>query len=175
MLFRSDAFGRIDILVNGAVVHVVKPFTEITPEEWRKTISVVLDGAFYCTQACIPEMLKVGGGTVINMGGAAGHLPLWRRAPTSAAKAGLAGLTRALAQEFAGQNINVNCVAPGPVNTERSTPLTFDMKQIPSGRFAEISEVTALIRLLCGAQGRDRKSTRLNSSHTDISRMPSSA
>ena len=79
---------------------------------------------------------------------------LRRRAPTSAAKAGLAGLTRALAQEFAGQNINVNCVAPGPVNTERSTPLTFDMKQIPSGRFAEISEVTALVRLLCGAQGR---------------------
>ena len=61
---------------------------------------------------------------------------------------------RGLAQEFAAQNINVNCVAPGPVNTERSTPLTFDMKQIPSGRFAEISEVTALIRLLCGAQGR---------------------
>ena len=63
-------------------------------------------------------------------------------------------VTRALAQEFAEHNINVNCVAPGPVNTERSTPLTFDMKQIPSGRFAEISEVTALIRLLCGAQGR---------------------
>mgnify|MGYP003346280904 CR=1 FL=1 len=84
-----EAFGRIDILVNGAVVHVVKPFVEITPEEWRKTIAVVLDGAFYCTQACIPEMLKAGGGTVINMGGAAGHLPLWRRAPTSAAKAGL--------------------------------------------------------------------------------------
>ena len=64
------------------------------------------------------------------------------------------GLTRALAQEFAAQNINVNCVAPGPVNTERSTPLTFDMKQIPTGRFAEISEVTALVHLLCGAQGR---------------------
>jgi 3-oxoacyl-[acyl-carrier protein] reductase len=149
-----EAFGRIDMLVNGAVIHVVKPFLEITPEEWRKTIAVVLDGAFHCTQACLPEMLKAGGGTVINMGGAAGHLPLWRRAPTSAAKAGLAGLTRALAQEFAEHNINVNCVAPGPVNTQRSTPLTFDMKQIPLGRFAEISEVTALIRLLCGAQGR---------------------
>ncbi len=149
-----EAFGRIDILVNGAVVHVVKPFLEITPEEWHKTIAVVLDGAFHCTQACLPEMLKAGGGSVINMGGAAGHLPLWRRAPTSAAKAGLAGLTRALAQEFAAHNINVNCVAPGPVNTERSTPLTFDMKQIPAGRFAEIGEVTAMIKLLCGAQGR---------------------
>jgi 3-oxoacyl-[acyl-carrier protein] reductase len=149
-----DAFGRVDILVNGAVVHVVKPFLEITPEEWRKTIAVVLDGAFHCTQACLPEMIKAGGGSIINMGGAAGHLPLWQRAPTSAAKAGLAGLTRALAQEFAAHNINVNCVAPGPVNTVRSTPLSFDMKQIPLGRFAEISEVTALIKLLCGANGR---------------------
>lgn len=149
-----DAFGRIDILVNGAVVHVVKPFLEITPEEWRKTIAVVLDGAFYCTQACLPEMIKAGGGSVVNMGGAAGHLPLWRRAPTSAAKAGLAGLTRALAQEFAEHNINVNCVAPGPVDTQRSTPLTFDMKQIPLGRFADIAEVTAMIRHMCGARGR---------------------
>ena len=150
----TDAFGRIDMLVNGAVVHVVKPFLEITPEEWRRTISVVLDGAFHCTQACLPTMLKAGGGSVINMGGAAGHLPLWQRAPTSAAKAGLAGFTRALAQEFAEHNINVNCVAPGPVKTQRSTPLTFDMKKIPLGRFAEISEVTAMIKLLCGAQGR---------------------
>jgi len=149
-----DTFGRIDILVNGAVVHVVKPFIDITPEEWRKTVAVVLDGAFYCTQACLPEIIKAGGGSIINMGGAAGHLPLWRRAPTAAAKAGLAGLTRALADEFAPHNINVNCVAPGPVNTVRSTPLTFDMKQIPLGRFAEITEVTAMIRLLCGAQGR---------------------
>jgi len=149
-----EAFGRIDMLVNGAVVHVVKPFLEITPEEWRKTIATVIDSAFYCTQACLPEIIKAGGGSVINMGGAAGHLPLWHRAPTAAAKAGLAGLTRALADEFAVHNINVNCVAPGPVNTVRTTPLTFDMKQIPLGRFAEISDVTAMIKLLCSANGR---------------------
>jgi 3-oxoacyl-[acyl-carrier protein] reductase len=149
-----DAFGRIDMLVNGAVVHVVKPFLELTPADWRKTLDVVLDGAFHCAQACLPELIKAGGGSIVNMGGAAGHLPLWRRAPTAAAKAGLAGLTRALAQEFAAHNINVNCVAPGPVNTVRSTPLTFDMKNIPLGRFAEITEVTAMIRLLCGVNGR---------------------
>jgi 3-oxoacyl-[acyl-carrier protein] reductase len=149
-----DAFGRLDILVNGAVIHVVKPFLEITPEEWRKTIAVVLDGAFYCSQACLPEMIKAGGGSIVNMGGAAGHLPLWQRAPTSAAKAGLAGLTRALAQEFAAHNININCVAPGPVDTVRSTPLTFDMKKIPMERFAAIGDVTAMIKLLCGASGR---------------------
>lgn len=149
-----DQFGRIDILVNGAVVHAVKPFLELSAEEWRKTVAVVLDGAFHCTQACLPEIIKAGGGSIINMGGAAGHLPLRHRAPTAAAKAGLAGLTRALAQEFAAHNINVNCVAPGPVNTVRSTPLTFDMKQIPLGRFAEIAEVTALIKLLCSANGR---------------------
>ena len=149
-----EAFGRIDILVNGAVVHVVKPFLDITPAEWRKTLDIVLDGAFHCAQACLPHMLAAGGGSIVNMGGAAGHLPLWRRAPTAAAKAGLAGFTRALAQEFAAQNINVNCVAPGPVDTHRSTPLTFDMKQIPFGRFAAIDEVNAMVKLLCSKEGR---------------------
>ncbi len=149
-----DTFGRLDILVNNAVAHSVKPFQELSFDDWRHTLAVILDGTFHCTQACVPEIIKSGGGSIINMGGAFGHMPLPGRAATSAAKAGLAGLTRALALELAAHNINVNYVAPGPANTVRETPFQFDMKRIPLGRFAEPSEVVAMVKLLCSADGR---------------------
>ncbi len=149
-----DTFGRLDILVNNAVAHSVKPFQELSFDDWRHTMAVILDGTFHCTQACVPEIIKSGGGSIINMGGAFAHMPLPGRAATSAAKAGLAGLTRALALELAAHNINVNYVAPGPANTVRETPFQFDMKRIPLGRFAEPSEVVAMVKLLCSADGR---------------------
>jgi len=147
-------FGRLDVLVNNAVVHAAKPFLELSFEEWRKTMTVTLDGAFHVTQAALPAMIKAGGGSIVNMGGLFGHAPIANRAPTAASKAGLAGLTRALAVELAGHNINVNCVSPGPSNTVRTTPLQFDLKRIPMGRFAEPSEIVATVLLLCGGEGR---------------------
>ena len=149
-----DRFGRLDILVNNAVVHAAKPFLELSFEDWRGPLAVTLDGAFHVTQAAVPAMIRAGGGSIINMGGLFAHAPIPNRAPTAASKAGLAGLTRALAVEFAAHNINVNCVAPGPSNTVRTTPLQFDMKRIPMGRFAEASEVVATIMMLCGRDGR---------------------
>ena len=147
-------FGRLDILVNNAVVHAGKPFLELSFEEWHKTMSVTLDGTFHVTQAALPAMIRAGGGSIVNMGGLFGHAPIPNRAPTAASKAGLAGLTRALAVELAGHNINVNCVAPGPSNTIRTTPLQFDTKRIPMGRFAEANEIVATVMMLCGADGR---------------------
>jgi 3-oxoacyl-[acyl-carrier protein] reductase len=149
-----DTFGRLDILINNAVSHSVKAFQELGIEDWRRTMAVILDGTFHCTQACVPHMVGCGGGSIINMGGAFGHMPHPGRAATSAAKAGLAGLTRALALELAAHNINVNYVSPGPANTLRETPLQFDMKRIPLGRLAEPSEVVAMVKLLCSPQGR---------------------
>jgi 3-oxoacyl-[acyl-carrier protein] reductase len=147
-------FGRLDILVNNAVVHVAKPFLELSFEEWRGPMTVTLDGAFHVTQAALPAMIRSGGGSIINMGGLFGHAPIPNRAPTAASKAGLAGLTRALAAELAAHNINVNCVAPGPANTVRTTPLQFDMKRIPMGRFGEASEIVSTVLMLCGRDGR---------------------
>jgi len=147
-------FGRLDILVNNAVVHADKPFLNLSFEEWRKTMTVTLDGAFHVTQSALPAIIKAGGGSIVNMGGLMGHMPIPNRAPTAASKAGLAGLTRALAAEFAAHKINVNCVAPGPSNTVRTTPFSFDLKRIPMGRFAEPSEIVATVLLLCGAEGR---------------------
>ena len=147
-------FGRLDILVNNAVIHAAKPFLELSFEEWRGTMTVTLDGAFHVTQAALPAMIRVGGGSIVNMGGLMAHSPIANRAPTAASKAGLAGLTRALAVELAAHNINVNCVAPGPANTVRTTPFTFDMKRIPMGRFAEANEIVATVLMLCGNDGR---------------------
>lgn len=150
----AERFGRLDILVNNAVTHATKPFLELSFEEWRAPVTVTLDGAFHCTQAALPALIKAGGGSIINMGGLFGHMPIPNRAPTGAAKAGLAGLTRALALELAKHNINVNYVAPGPANTLRDHPFKFDMTRIPFGRFAEPSEVVATVMMLCGTNGR---------------------
>jgi 3-oxoacyl-[acyl-carrier protein] reductase len=149
-----DAYGRIDILVNNAVSHGTKPFRDLTGEDWRHTLAVTLDGAFNCIQACVPHMIARGGGSIVNIGGSFGHKGSPGRAATAAAKAGLAGLTRALAVEFAAHNINVNDVAPGPVNTLRKVPARIKPESIPLGRFAEPAEVAAMVRLLCSPEGR---------------------
>ena len=150
----AQELGRIDILVNNAVAHGSTSFEEFTVDAWENTIAVTLHGAFHCTQACLPHLVKAGGGTIVNMGGAFGHRPSAGRSATSAAKAGLAGMTRALAHELAEKNINVNYVAPGPVNTVREIPARIDVSTIPMGRFAEIGEVTAVVRMLCMPRGR---------------------
>jgi len=149
-----ERFGRLDILINNAVIHAAKPFLELSFEEWRGPMTVTLDGAFHVTQAAVPAIIRVGGGSIINMGGLFAHAPIANRAPTAASKAGLAGLTRALAVELAAHNINVNCVAPGPANTVRTTPLQFDMRRIPMGRFAEPNEIVQTVLMLCGRDGR---------------------
>jgi 3-oxoacyl-[acyl-carrier protein] reductase len=147
-------FGRLDILINNAVAHGYTAFDEMSFETWERTLAVTLHGAFHCAQACVPHFVRAGGGTIVNMGGMFGHKPHAGRAATSAAKAGLAGFTRALALELAPRNINVNYVSPGPVNTVREIAARVDASSIPFGRFAEIDEVTALVRLLCSAKGR---------------------
>lgn len=147
-------WGRIDILVNNANTHGVKAFEDLTLEDWRRTVTVALEAPFLCMKACYPLMIRQGGGTIVNIGGSAGHMPYDGRVPVSAAKAGLAGMTRAMAYEGAKHGITVNCIAPGPVNTVRSVPSKSDPKRIPLQRFAEVDEVAHLVRMLCAPKGR---------------------
>ncbi|MCE2945635.1 MAG: SDR family NAD(P)-dependent oxidoreductase [bacterium] len=147
-------WGRIDILVNNANTHGVKAFEDLTLEDWRRTVTVALEAPFLCMKACYPLMIRQGGGTIVNIGGSAGHMPYDGRVPVSAAKAGLAGMTRAMAYEGAKHGITVNCIAPGPVNTVRSVPSKSDPKRIPLQRFAEADEVAHLVRMLCAPKGR---------------------
>lgn len=152
-------FGRIDALVNNAAVRMETPFGEIKLEDWRKVISIVLDGAFLCTQACAPHMAKAGGGTVINIGGLTGHRGASGRAHVIAGKAGLAGMTKAVALDLAPQYITVNCVVPGTIATERGLPGVPERPAHraappPIGRRGEAEEVAAMVRMLCGPDAR---------------------
>ncbi|HYL90110.1 MAG TPA: 3-oxoacyl-ACP reductase family protein [Burkholderiales bacterium] len=152
-------FGRIDALVNNAAVRMETPFGEIKLEDWRKVISIVLDGAFLCTQACVPHMAKAGDGTVINIGGLTGHRGATGRAHVIAAKAGLAGMTKALALDLAPQRITVNCVVPGTIESQRGLPGAPERPAHraappPIGRRGEPEEIAAMVRMLCGPDAR---------------------
>jgi 3-oxoacyl-[acyl-carrier protein] reductase len=152
-------FGRLDALVNNAAVRMETPFAEIKLEDWRKVISIVLDGAFICTQASVPHMAKAGGGTVINIGGLTGHRGASGRAHVIAAKSGLAGMTKALALDLAPQHITVNCVVPGTIDTQRGLPGVPERPAHraappPIGRRGEAEEVAAMVRMLCGPDAR---------------------
>jgi 3-oxoacyl-[acyl-carrier protein] reductase len=152
-------FGRIDALVNNAAVRMETPFEQIKLEDWRKVIAIVLDGAFLCTQACVPHIAKAGGGTVINIGGLTGHRGATGRAHVIAAKAGLAGMTKALALDLAPHHITVNCVVPGTIETQRGLPGVPERPAHratppPIGRRGEAEEVAAMVRMLCGPDAR---------------------
>lgn len=152
-------FGRLDFLINNAAVRAETPFAKITYEEWRHVLATVLDGAFLCTQACLPHLIRAGGGTVLNIGGLTAHKGAEGRAHVIAAKAGLAGLTRGLALDFAPHHITVNCVIPGTIETVRGlpgAPMRPEHRSAlpPVGRRGEPQEVAAMVRMLCGPDAR---------------------
>jgi 3-oxoacyl-[acyl-carrier protein] reductase len=150
-------FGRLDILVNNAAIRAETPFAEIKLEEWRRVLATVLDGAFLCAQACLPHM--TGGGSIVNIGGMTAHTGAKGRPHVVAAKAGLAGLTRALAHDLAPRGITVNCVVPGLIDTMRGLPGAPERpahrQQVPPiGRRGNPDEVAAAVRFLCGPGAR---------------------
>ena len=111
-----DALGPIDILVNNAGVLLEKPLLDTTEEDWDFVVDTDLKGVFLCSRAVLPGMVERGSGLVINIASELGVLGRERYGPYCAAKAGVIGLTRAMAREFA-PAIRVNAIAPGPVNT----------------------------------------------------------
>jgi 3-oxoacyl-[acyl-carrier protein] reductase len=152
-------FGRLDFLVNNAAVRAETPFAQIRFEEWRRVLSTVLDGAFLCSQASLPHMIRAGGGTIVNIGGLTAHRGADGRAHVIAAKAGLAGMTRGLALDLAPQRITVNCVVPGTIETVRGLPGAPERPEHrrslpPVGRRGEPEEIAAMVRMLCGPDAR---------------------
>jgi len=150
-----DAFGRVDILVNNAAIRPQKTFTELTIEEWRQVIGVVLDGAFYCTQAALQSMLKIGFGRVIYLTGDGAYTGVPKRAHVSAAKMGLMGLARGLASEFAEHNITFNIISPGRIDTVRNAAFYADpssmqkVDDIPMKRLGAPNEIAKTCAFLC--------------------------
>jgi 3-oxoacyl-[acyl-carrier protein] reductase len=155
----AKRFGRVDILVNNAAIRRETAFADLGWAEWREITSVILDGAYICSRAALPYLVKAGGGTIVNIGGMSAHSGSAGRAHVIAAKAGLVGLTRALAHDLAPSGITVNCVVPGLISTRRGP----SRKKLPahrrtrsrlSGREGTPEEVAAVVRFLCGPDAR---------------------
>ncbi len=153
-----DRFGRLDILVNNASVRRETDFARLEYQEWREILAITLDGAFLCTQSALPHLIASGRGAVVNIGGLSAHTGAARRAHVVAAKAGLAGLTRALAHDLAPNAITVNCVSPGVIDTVReggsSAPAHHAVHVPLTGRRGRPDEVAAAVRFLCGPDAR---------------------
>ena len=154
-----ERFGRIDALVNNAAVRPEQPFAAMSYTDWRRVLAVVLDGAFLCSHACVPHLVRAGGGSIVNIGGETGHRGAAGRAHVVTAKAGLAGMTKALALDLAPHRITVNCVVPGRIDTvRRDTDATGQPAHRPAippiGRLGLPEEVAAMVRMLCGPDAR---------------------
>jgi 3-oxoacyl-[acyl-carrier protein] reductase len=142
------ALAGIDVLVNCAGIIQEKPFLDTSDEDWRRMIDTDLGSVFLLCRAVLPGMVRRGRGVVINIASDLGLLGRADYAPYCAAKAGVIGLTRALAREFA-PAIRVNAIAPGPVETAMLSPQSMSPawiekeKAIPQARFAAPEEIAA--------------------------------
>lgn len=152
----AERFGRLDTLVHNAAERADAPFEAIALEEWRRIVASILDSAFLCDQAALPYLRRSDGASIIHIGGVAAHTGVRHRPHVSAAKAGVAGLTRALAAELAESGITVNCVSPARMETERKgdLPEHFRERPVPLGRGGQPTELAALVRFLAGPSGR---------------------
>ena len=151
-----QAFGRLDILVNNAAVRREIDFERLDYEEWRAITATILDGAYLCARAAAPYLSAARGGSIVNIGGLSSFTGAARRAHVIAAKAGLVGLTRALAHDLAPHGITVNCVAPGLIDTERRGPEPAHHAKHATlvGRRGTPEEIAAVVRFLCGPDAR---------------------
>ena len=154
--------GGIDILVNNAGRAARKPATELTVEEWNEVLDVNLTAMFVCSKLVHPYMKKRGGGSIVNLASIMGFSGgLFPNASYQASKGGVVNLTRALALEWAADDIRVNAVAPTYVSTELTAPifsrpdrLKTVMEHTPLGRLPELEEIAAAILYLCSPAAR---------------------
>jgi NAD(P)-dependent dehydrogenase (short-subunit alcohol dehydrogenase family) len=151
-------FGRVDILVNNAGIVRDKSFVKMTADMWNDVLSVNLDGTFYCTKAFIDGMLERKYGRILNISSVIGRMGNFGQTNYAASKAGMIGLTKALAKEFAGKGVTVNAIAPGFIETDMVKGINPDameriVSRIPLGRLGKASEVAATVAFLASQEG----------------------
>jgi 2-deoxy-D-gluconate 3-dehydrogenase len=154
----AQALGPIGVLVNNAGIILEKPTVDVTDEEWDGLLATNLTAMFRCARAVAPGMIDRGGGKIINVGSMYGRLGVARYAAYCASKAGVEGLTRSLAVEWARHGIRVNCLAPGYVNTDIPRAALADertrtllLSKVPLRRIGEPEEVARLAVYLASA------------------------
>jgi 3-oxoacyl-[acyl-carrier protein] reductase len=149
-----ERFGRLDILVNNAGITRDGLVLRMKDEDWSDVLAVNLNGAFYCARAALRAILKQKqSGRIVNVGSVVGSMGNPGQANYVASKAGLIGLTKALAKEVAPRGVTVNAVAPGFIETDMTAGLADAVKdtyraQIPLGRFGTAPEVAAVVAFL---------------------------
>ncbi|CAG1002729.1 MAG: gluconate 5-dehydrogenase [Candidatus Methanoperedens nitroreducens] len=151
-------FGKLDILINNAGIVRDKSFVKMTSDMWDDVMHVNLDGSFYCTKAFIEGMLERKYGRVINISSVVGRMGNFGQANYTASKAGMIGLTKALAKEFAGKGVTVNAIAPGFIETDMVKGVPGDvmdkiLAKIPLGRLGKASEVAGTVAFLASQEG----------------------
>jgi 3-oxoacyl-[acyl-carrier protein] reductase len=146
-----EKWQKVDILVNNAGITRDTLLLRMKPEDWQAVINLNLTGVFLCIRAVSKKMLKQRSGRIINIASVAGQMGNPGQANYSAAKAGVIGLTKTLAKEFASRGVLVNAVAPGFIATDMTKELknTEDiLKFIPLGRYGEAEEVAGMVKFL---------------------------
>jgi 3-oxoacyl-[acyl-carrier protein] reductase len=151
------AFGRLDILVNNVSERGEVPLGEMSFELWHRVLAGTLDSAFLCSRAALPHLEASGEASIVNIGGVASHAGMAGRAHVAAAKAGLCGMTGALAVELAPKGITVNTVVPALIDTDRAgghIPPFYAQRDVPMGRTGRPEEIASVVRFLCGPGAR---------------------
>ena len=151
----EQALGRVDVLVSNAGIAQQKLFTDLTAEEWQRMLDVNLTGAFNLCQLALPGMIRRKAGRILTVSSMWGQTGGSCEVHYSAAKAGLIGLTKALAKEEGPSGITVNCVAPGVIDTDMMAAFTAEDKaalaeETPVGRLGTADEVAGLLLFLAG-------------------------
>jgi NAD(P)-dependent dehydrogenase (short-subunit alcohol dehydrogenase family) len=143
-------FGRIDSLINNAGIHIDKPFTDYTVDDYAAITAVNLAGFFHITQHAIRQMVTQGGGHVVNISTSLVDQPSSTSpsALTVLTKGGLAAVTRSLATEYASRGVRVNAVAPGVIKTPEYDGASYEGLEAPVGRIGEISDIADAILYL---------------------------